>query len=460
MAVDSAAAFKERYCDDKIQLGAHVARFEAAGWFTFADLVFSTTFTPQNGMEERYNDDIVMKGLGDLSHRDCTKLRRLFFEAYTMVGASLRQTVESPSGSAPREIPNAELESRRERTAARFPGVPLENELDVADRLLIRAIEVYDSNKIAYIGLDLCTKRDDAVVGVQKNSEWESAPNVRGGFTFSRPDDGRRVNLDGQFKFAFAMQRRSLAMDMAEIMSYQNSERLRGRLIAALMLEPPPGFLPIGFQQALDADRCFWVEMAKVTRKGIKLNSSARPCDTEFQKVYENFTFNMTLMPRQGSVRMGQSPPAALHDKVAPPQLALHDRVTPPAGGGGKRQRRQAAAAANQNAGASSSNNSKAAKDLAAANAIANAFKRPKTEKGAGRDNKERPVRLPPKLIGMCTSSSRATGSKKFCFSYNLDGCDGAAAGASCPKGLHACMQPLPNGEACSGNHTTFSCRR
>ena len=452
MAVDSAAAFKERYCDDKIQLGAHVVRFEAAGWFTFADLVFSTTLTPQNGMEDRYNEDIVMKGLGDLKHKDCTKLRRLFFEAYTMVGASLRQTVESPSGSAPREIPNAELESRRERTAARISGIVLEDELDIADRLLTRAIEVYDSNKITYIGLELCTKRDDAIVGVQKNLEWESTPNVRGGFTFSRPDDGRRVNLDGQFKFAFAMQRRSLAKDMAEILGYQYSEKLRCRLIAALMLEPPPGFLPIGFQQVLDADRCFWVEMSKLTRKGIKMSSAGRPCDTVFQQVYENFTFNMMLMPKQGVARLTQTPSA--HTPPPPAQ----DRATSSAPPGGKRQRRQAAAA-KQAAATGSAGNVKANKERAAADAIANAFKRPKTDKGAGRDGKERPVRLPPKLIGMCTASSRATGSKKFCFSYNLDGCDGAAPGASCPKGLHACMQPR-NGEACSGDHTTFSCKR
>ena len=83
MSVDSAAAFRERYCDNVIQLGAHQARFELAGWHTFADLVFSTTFTPQNGDEGSFVRDIIVKGLGDADHVDKIKLRRLFFEGYT-----------------------------------------------------------------------------------------------------------------------------------------------------------------------------------------------------------------------------------------------------------------------------------------------------------------------------------------------------------------------------------------
>ena len=318
MAIDSAAAFKERYCDSTIQLGAHAKNFEDAGWFTFADLVFSTTFTPQNGEEERYNADIVVKGLGDVNHKDRTKLRRLFFEAYTMVGADLRRTVESPSGTAPREIPNAELESRRDRTDARTKGVKLLGELDVSDRLLVRSIEIYDSNKIGYIGLELCTKRDDALVGIQKNQEWESTPNIKGGFTFNRADDGRRVDVDGQFSFGFAMQRRSLAMDMAEIMDFENSETLRARFTAAIMEVPPPGFLHIGFEQILSADRCFWVEMGKLIRKGIKMQPDGRPCDKVFEKVFENFTFNMMLMPKQGIARAAPATPAPNRTAQAP----------------------------------------------------------------------------------------------------------------------------------------------
>ena len=456
MAVDSAAAFTDRYCDNTMQLGAHAKRFADAGWHTYADLVFSTTFTPQNGDEESYVRDIVMKGLGDVNHGDRTKLRRLFFEAYTMVGADLRRTVESPSGNAPREIPNAELEARRDRTEARVKGIKLLNELDISDRLLIRAIEIYDSNRMGYIGPDLCTKRGNTMVGIQKDQQWESSPNANGGFTLRRAEDGRRVDVDGQFAFSYAFQRRSLALDMAEILDFDNSETLRLQYIAKVMASSPAGFLAIGFEQILDADRYFWIKMGEVTRKGIKMKPDGRPCDKVFDEVFKDFTFNMMLMPRQGVARAA---PAAPTRPVHTPLPHTPTSATPPALG--KKQLRRQQAAERGGGGKSSG------KEQAAADAIANAFKKPRTDgrPGGGRDTLDSGARatgsrLPAKLIGMCSVSSKETGSKKFCFSYNIDGCAAAAPGSACPKGLHACMKPLHDKEACSGPHATFACNR
>ena len=451
MAVDSAAAFKERYCDETMQLGAHVKRFEDAGWSTYADLVFSTTFTLHNGEEERYKADILMVGLGDLNHKDRTKLRRLFFEAYTLVGAQMKRSVESPAGGAPREIPNPELEARRERTEARVSGLKLLDDLDISDRLLIRAIEMYDSGKMGYLGLDLCTKRGDAMVGIHRDQQWESAPNVTGGFTIRRADDGQRADIDGQFAFSYALQRRSLALDMGDVLAFDNHETLRLKFISVLMSSPPPGFLPVGFDQILDSDRCFWIEMGKLTRKGIKRKPDGRPCDKVFEEVFKNFTFNMMLMPKQGVSRA--APPPAAPIRPTPRQQTVAQ--SPGIGKKAMKRDRQAQAAAK-------------AKDQGHADAIAQAFKKPKTDgrpggsrdgaKGSGRDDNRTP-RLPAKLIGMCTVSSKETGSKRFCYAYNMAECAGAGPGAACSKGLHACMRPLPSGEACSAAHSTFSCK-
>ena len=438
--VDSAATFKDRYCDDVMQLGAHVKRFEDAGWFTYSDLVFATTFTPNNGEEQRYNEDILVPGLGDPKHADRMKLRRLFFEAYTLVGAQMKRTVEAPTNT-PREVPNPELEARRERTESRVDGIELEDETDISDALLTRVITMYEINKLAYIGLEHCTKRGDAMVGINKNEQWESVPNISGGFTIRRGDDGQRADVDGQFALSYALQRRSLSLDMGDVLDFKKHEKLRRKYISSLMSSPPPGFMPIGLAQIVEADKCFWVELGKLTRKGIKRKVDGRPCDNAFDEIMKNFTFNMMLMPRQGVVRA--APTAQIKGAAQAPQQGQPHQGQP------KAAKRDAKALA--------------AKEKAAADAIAQAFK--KGGKGNGRPGSSRegskPVRdprLPAKLIGMCATSSKATGSKRFCFGYNMDSCAGAVPGASCPKGLHACMKPLANGVACSGSHPTFSC--
>lgn len=442
MAIDSAAAFKELYHERG--LGAHQARFEAAGWLTYSDLVFSTTFTPQNGEEERYNEDIIQVGLGDTKHRDRPKLRRLFYEAYTLVGADMRRKVDAPAGDAPRVVPNAEREARRTATAARVNGVKLLGELDISDRLLDRAIDMYDGNVLGYLGPELCTKRGNAMLGLQKDPLWESSPNANGGFTLRRADDGRRVDVDGQFAFSFAFQRRSLALEMGDIMSFDNAETLRNKFIDALMATPPVGFMAVGIDQVLEADRTFWIKMGELTRKGIKRQPDGRPCDKAFEKVIESFALGMALLPRQGSApRVAAAPAAQPRPAQTPPTHA------PQSGVGKKGQRRVLA---------------KQDKEQAAADAIANAFKKPKTDgrPGSSKDRAGKPntPRMPAKLLGMCSVSSKETGSNKFCYGYSLGECAAAAPGAACAKGLHACMKPLPNGEACSGAHTTFSCKR
>ena len=440
--VDSAATFKDRYCDDVMQLGAHVKRFEDAGWFTYSDLVFATTFTPNNGEEQRYNEDILVPGLGDLKHADRMKLRRLFFEAYTLVGAQMRRNVEAPTNT-PREVPNPELEARRERTEGRVDGIELEDETDISDALLTRVINMYEINKLTYIGLELCTKRGDAMVGINKNEQWESVPNITGGFTIRRGDDGQRADVDGQFALSYALQRRSLSLDMGDVLDFKKHEKLRRKYISALMSSPPPGFMPIGLAQVIEADKCFWVELGKLTRKGIKRKVDGRPCDNAFDEIMKNFTFNMMLMPRQGVTRA--APTAQIKGAAHVPQ----QRQSQP-GPSPKAAKREAKALA--------------AKEKAAADAIAQVFKAPAAKGGKGdgrpgssRENKE--PRLPAKLIGMCATSSKATGSKRYCFAYNTHGCDDAVPGASCPKGLHGCMRPSPSGEACSGSHPTFSCK-
>ena len=174
-----------------------------------------------------------------------------------MVGAEMKRKVEAGSDEAPRVVPNAEREARRSAAVQWLKGVSLKGEFDISDRLLDRAIGMHEGNVLGYLGRELCTKRGNAMLGLQKDKLWESSPNASGEFTLRRSDDGRRADVDTQFAFSFALQRRSLALDMGDVMDFENSEILRTKLIDALMKTPPNGFMNVGIEQVLDADRAF-----------------------------------------------------------------------------------------------------------------------------------------------------------------------------------------------------------
>ena len=98
MALDSMASFNERVAD--LGLDSHAARFQTAGWATLADLAFSTSFLP-GGDAQIFVTDVIAVGLGNATHPDKSKIRRLFFEAYTLAAADLRRRIELTGEGVP-----------------------------------------------------------------------------------------------------------------------------------------------------------------------------------------------------------------------------------------------------------------------------------------------------------------------------------------------------------------------
>jgi hypothetical protein len=186
MALDSSATFFERM--QYLELGAHEEHFKTIGWITFSKLAYATTYTP-GGDEDKYTEEITVKGLKDANHPDKGVLRRLFFEAYTLSAGDLKSQLESPTLDAPRVVPNAERLARRRRAAEQLPGLELKGELDISDALLDRTIDMYDRNGIYYLGLELCTKRQTSLMGPQRRPSVGARAQRRGHLPVS---EGRR----------------------------------------------------------------------------------------------------------------------------------------------------------------------------------------------------------------------------------------------------------------------------
>ena len=449
MALDSSATFRER-CIDR-GLAVHLPKFESLGWRCLSDLVYATNYSPQATNdatnEQMFLDDIIIKSLGTADHQDKPRLRRLFFEAFALTAADLRRQVEQNPDNPCRVITTAELEEKRRRVERRLtnlvePDGHFEDNLDVSDRLLQRCIHMYESNRLVYIGFELCTKRDMDLIGVNKDTKWTQTPDGSGFIRMKPAEDEVLCRLSSQFELLHAIMRRGLALEMADALSFDLHEVLRRRLIAAITQVPSEGFLPVGLNQMLDADQVIWQQLYKATREGIKRRSSAtRPLDDCMMKVLDSLKTQMALMPRQGSVS------AAASSSNQPDQSRLVSSL-----------QKQVEALQKQN------------KEQKRAKAIADVFAKPPpaimdkprpsqepkdskakkakaTGKGSARDPK-----CPANLPNCCTRSSPSTNLQKMCFAYNTGDCNAAGDGGQCPKGAHLCMRSV-NGVACSQAH-------
>ena len=435
MALDSAAAFSERV--QELLLDGHKEKFTQAGWSTMAHLAFAC---PQNADDATFVKKVVIPGLGVADHTDEAILRRFYYECFMAASADLRRRNDPDAEDAPRKMPAAERRERFMRVEKRLsPGVKMVGELEVSHRLIERCVTLVDANSIKYVPLECCTKRDSEVQGIEKEPTWEQYPDpILGTMRLKMSRDELRSPIDCQFAFEYALKRRGIAMEMADMLSYENHELLRELFVEAIMEEPYAGFQRFSLDQIIEADRHFWKLMARATRDGIRRSGCRdRPCDLVMEKVLASRAFTVAMTPRQ--LTRGAAP-AEQQPALSNTSAAASSIVQGVTRSQLKKQKQQA----------------KTGRALPAPPPQL-ALKNGSAKGGAGKA-RTGTVRLPPGLHGMCARSSKATNSKRLCFSYNLGNCQAASPGNECAKGAHLCMKPSANGEACSKSHSQKNC--
>jgi hypothetical protein len=91
-------------------------------------------------------------------------LRRLHFEAVTMVVAHLKTNVSTDAGvEGGRKLPPVEKVARLNDQQARLSGLPIRGELQPSYALIDLVAGIYDSGSIVWIPPSKCTKRDAEV---------------------------------------------------------------------------------------------------------------------------------------------------------------------------------------------------------------------------------------------------------------------------------------------------------
>jgi hypothetical protein len=271
------------------------------------------------------------------------------------------------------------------------------------------------------------------LIGQKRDPTW--TPDANGVIRLKLPAVDVHARLDSQFALGFALQRRSLAFEMGDIIGYEVLELLRDKLIAALMRSPLPGYSSISVEQVLRADVLAFKLLAERTRGGIKRDGSgARPCDAELIQVLNDPDFRQALMPLPGSSRHSSASgttPAGRSTHAAPAE-APHQRPR--------------------------KTTSQKAKDKKSRGDQAPRPRGNRTEERSRPRRKstgQSGARLPAGLIGMQSVSSASSGKKRMCFSFNLPaGCSGAKPGLECSRGWHLCMKTV-NDEACSKAHSS-----
>ena len=342
-------------------------------------------------------------------------LRRLYFEAFTLMTANMRTQVERTDDDRPRKLSLPEREARRKQIQPKLQGLDLENAHEVSHALVDTCTHMREGRAIKHIPWEACTSRAEDIAGTKSKSEWKA--DAQGVVREVRGESSARTKAHSDLQLYNLFVRRGIACEMGGVMSFTTHQQLSTRLLTDLNEPPPPGYERITYTQIRAADLKAWQLLSRATQDGIADVGNGRTnVDDAMAAVLADVRFTMLLLPKQAAVRGAEEgPPRKRRAKGKCKDYDKHEdqpwyqpAKAPEGGKGGKGKKGKKAAGE-------------------------------KAKGGKGKKGKRGPT-MPAELVGGVAFTDN---NEAICFSYNCAaGCTRAADSGVCQRGEHVCCAP------------------
>jgi len=336
--------------------------------------------------------------------------RRLWFESHAVSLAEIKSRIERGDDTPLKKLPLPEREARRKAQQSALTGIRIEKHLEPSHALVDLLFTMKEEEILRYVEPAQCTCRESELQGVKVDNFLKL--DQSGKLQKIQKENPVEADVSTEFRMRLALQRRSLALDQLQLMSYERSEAYHDYLFSLLLQSPPEGFSAVTMKQLLTADRQVWLYAAGSCREGISIRPSGeKPLELAFDRALNDPIVRATLQP----LPRGR-PQHLVNDSFPPrPRLApYNDQRSYQKGeskGKGKRN--------SQYKGES---------------------------KGSSKGKFRGSGRVPQVLQG---GKAITSSGQYICFGYNLQGCPDATPGKSCQKGKHVCCK-------CESSEHTF----
>ena len=294
--IDSTAAFEKR-CDE-LRPGLKDV-FSASFVTTFSELAFAVG-TPQSPVTDtvmqRFADNLFG---GPCTIGDCSVIKRIHFEATTLVMADLRLQVTSGDMSEPlKKLPYVEKIRRINQQMNRITGISHKNEQQPAHSLIDTCFQIVETGSLIYIAPSKCSSRDSEIAAESKAKTKQVLTLEQGSLKTSSTPELPPADVGTELKLMFALQRRGLAFDLVNLVSWNVHVEWTNKLYRALMTEVASGFHPITLSQLLKADRELFMILASEETGPLKPDpGNDPPLDAAIVRLMLDPRVNIHLTP-------------------------------------------------------------------------------------------------------------------------------------------------------------------
>ena len=270
--VDSNAAFKSHI--EAIDPGGNLQTLlDNQGLRTFSQLAFAAG-TPQaplseDGFKAFANE---LNGGTDMNIANLAKLKRLHFEAQTLIVAHLKSQVSVDSSEGVRKLPAAEKEARLQDQRTRLVGLQIVGETQPSFGLVDLVANIADTNNIVWLPPSKCTKRDAEIqMTLKEKPQTVTVENQT--LKLAATPNILKVEIGNELQFQWAMQRRGFAFDQCRLINHETHERWLQNLLQTLTRDVPVGFAKVSMEQLVRADKEIFTLMAQELTGSLKVQA-------------------------------------------------------------------------------------------------------------------------------------------------------------------------------------------
>ena len=400
MALDSASYFVHRA--KLFGLADYVDTMATFGWKTMGTFAMSCRYVPGSDDDVAFLTKVVVPVLGGQENPLEPALRRLHFEAYTLIAAdAARRAAGGDEASRHKTLPGPERADRLKEIKMELTGVDIVGPLVPSHALVDRFTAMQESGELRFVPWHFLTSREKEIKGVKEEELFKTDPNGLMKRIVRKIEDPADVTGFDKLKQAF--QRRGIALQMARLMTYRAHEKLVNWYFRELDRPALRNFEQTTLDQVFEVDQEIVVRIVEETDEDLQLlEDGSMPLDALTLSITKEPRIQMMLAQQRSGSSGGQKRQSQELSQLAAENKRLRAQLESMQGKG------------NRNKGAKGQ------------------------FKGKGNEGKQgkkvRGTRMPPELL----QYGPAPGEGRVCFSFNLEGC---SEGAACTKGRHICLK-------------------
>lgn len=229
---------------------------------------------------------------------DLSALKRVLFEAHTLVVANLKEQITSLDAALHKKVPANERDSRMKAVRADLTGLVIEGPSEPAQALLDACAQMAAADEPRYIPPERCVSRVHEVAHYKQPSKQVEleAEKLVIKEKHNVPDEQAHSAL----QVKEALQRRGVGLVFAEIVTYASYSKYLTNLFAHMHREPPPGYSRCALGQIIAADKRVWTQLVEDGVKVKRDSSTATfPLDTKLTEALENYTISSIALSHQ-----------------------------------------------------------------------------------------------------------------------------------------------------------------